>query len=336
MRLVAGVEAAGAELGAHQATSSAAGAASAMRRSRPSQSETAILPSEARLRRQALLQHHVEIGGRHPLRHGLGREAQSAVGVLVAQELELVRREIDDQQPPGRAQHAGGLVDRARAVVQEVQHLVDDDDVEGIPRQRQVVDVALAHAAMLEPGAVEPGAGDRQHIEREIEAEAALDRGAEQLEHPPGAGAEIEQGADLGARQGAGDGLLDGVIGDMQLADPVPLGGVATEIGLRDRLPLRPHRCQPLAIARERRVGRVEPGNEIAGELGGPAPLAQAEEGPRPFAEPVDQPGLGQEPQMPRDARLRLAQDVGEVRDRQLGLGRAAPGCAIACSPRQP
>ena len=99
------------------------------------------------------------------------------MGVLLAQEFEIVRREIDDQQPAARPQHARRLADGARAVVEEVQHLVDDDDVEGIPRQRQIVDVALAHAAMLQAGAVEPRARERQHVERQIEAEAALDIG---------------------------------------------------------------------------------------------------------------------------------------------------------------
>jgi hypothetical protein len=35
---------------------------------------------------------------------------------------------------------------------------------------------------------------------------------------------------------------------------------------------------------------------------------------------PVDQAGLGEELQMPRDAGLGLAEDVGEVRDGQLAL----------------
>ena len=49
--------------------------------------------------------------------------------------------------------------------------------------------------------------------------------------------------------------------------------------------------------------------------------LGQAEEGPGAFAEALDQAGLGQQLEMARDARLRLAQDVGEVGDGQLGLG---------------
>src|SRR5262249_23183631 len=52
----------------------------------------------------------------------------------------------------------------------------------------------------------------------------------------------------------------------------------------------------------------------------GSLPFAQAEERPRPFAEALDQPGLDQEPQMTRNARLRLAQDGGEIRDGQLRL----------------
>ena len=76
------------------------------------------------------------------------------MGVLVAQEFEVVRREIDDEQTPAGPQHARRLADGAGAVVEEVQDLMDDDDVEGIARHREIVDVAVAHAAMLETGAV--------------------------------------------------------------------------------------------------------------------------------------------------------------------------------------
>ena len=46
---------------------------------------------------------------------------------------------------------------------------------------------------MFQAGAFQPGARQRQHVERQIDAETALDFGAEQLQHPAGAGAEIEQ-----------------------------------------------------------------------------------------------------------------------------------------------
>src|SRR5258708_36501120 len=85
---------------------------------------------------------HDEVGLLHPLGHGLGPEAEAQMGVLLAQEFEVVRREIDHHQPALRPQHARRLADRARAVVEEVEHLMDDDDVKGIARQRKIVDVA--------------------------------------------------------------------------------------------------------------------------------------------------------------------------------------------------
>ena len=95
---------------------------------------------------------------------------------------------------PGIAsrQHARRLAEGARAVIEKVQDLMDDDDVERVARQREVVDVALAHAAMFQSGAVEPLARQRQHVERQIETEPALDIAGKQFEHPPGAGAEIK------------------------------------------------------------------------------------------------------------------------------------------------
>ena len=69
-------------------------------------------------------------------------------------------------------------------------------------------------------------------------------------------------------------------------------------------------------------IGRIEPVEQRARNLRAAAMLGQAEEGPGAFAEALDQPGLGQQPQMARNARLRLAQDVGEVGDGQLGFGQ--------------
>ncbi len=107
----------------------------------------------------------------------------------------------------------------------------------------------------------------------------------------------------------------------MQLADAVPLGGVAAEIILRGGGARGAHRGEPLAVAGDDRIVGIEPRDHGARDVGGAAALAETEERPRAFAEALDQPGLGEQPQMPRQPRLRLAQDLGEVGDRQLGLG---------------
>ena len=121
---------------------------------------------------------------------------EAAVRVLLAQEFQIVRREIDHQQAAARRQHARGLADRAAAVVEEVQHLMDDDDVERARRHREIVDVALPHAAMAQARALDAGAGEQQHVERQVDAEPALEVGAEHFQDAAGAGAEIEQRAE--------------------------------------------------------------------------------------------------------------------------------------------
>ena len=187
----------------------------------------------AGLGQQRPVQRDVQAGRAHPLRHGVGREAEPQMRVLLAQEFKIMRREVDDQQPPLRAQRARGLGDRARTVVEEVQNLMDDDDVEGILRHRQLVDVALAYAAMLQPRAFQPCARQRQHVERHVDAEPALDLGPEQFEHAARSGAEIEEGADRPVGERCLDRALDRRIRDVEPSDAVPFGRVRGKIALR-------------------------------------------------------------------------------------------------------
>ena len=179
------------------------------------------------------------------------------MGVLVAEKFEIVGGKIDDQQPSPGAQHARRLGDRAAAVVEEVQDLVDKHDIERISRQRKVIDVAMADAAMPQPGPVQAVAGKRQHVEGKVEAQAPLDVGTEEFEHAAGAGAEIEEGAHRGARQRRFDSRFNGFVGNMELADAVPLGCVAAKIGLGDGGAMGSHGGEALAVARHGGVGRV-------------------------------------------------------------------------------
>ena len=106
---------------------------------------------------------------------------------------------------------------------------------------------------MPQAGALEPRAGERQHVERQVEAEAALDVGAEQFQHAAGAGAEIEQRAEWPVGERGADRGFDRVVGDMQLADAVPL----RRHGGRNRLaPPRRGQRAPRRAARGRARSR--------------------------------------------------------------------------------
>ena len=116
------------------------------------------------------------------------------------------------------------------------------------------------------------------------------------------------------------DCLLHRFVGDVQLADAIPLRGVLAKI-LLSRFGARlANGGEPLAITRDDAVVRVEPRGERAGEFGAAAAFGEPKERPGAFAETLDQPSLHHQLEMARDARLRLPEDVGEIGDRQFGL----------------
>ncbi len=197
---------------------------------------------------------------------------------------------------------------------------MDDDGVERLTQKRQVIDIAMAYAAMFEAGAVEPRARQRQHVARQIKPDAALNLGREQFEHSSGAGAEIQQRADRLVGERGVNLLFDGSVCDVQVADAVPLGGVTAKIILRRRGARAAHRGKPFAVARDDRVARVKVRDQAVGNIRGAAVLAEPKECPRAFAEALDQAGFGEETQMPRKPRLGLPKDFGEVGDGQFGF----------------
>ena len=115
------------------------------------------------------------------------------VGVLALQLDQVVRREIDDQYGAAGLHDAGGFAQRRGGIVGVVQHVMDGDDVEAVGIERQGVHVALADFGIVDAGAGQVGAGQRQHLAALVDADRALDLGRQHLQQPAGAGADIEQ-----------------------------------------------------------------------------------------------------------------------------------------------
>lgn len=111
---------------------------------------------------------------------------------------------------------------------------------------------------------------------------------------------------------------LDGGVGGMEAADAIPLGRMAAEIILGRGNPGRPHAGKPLMIAGNDRIAGVEPFHQPAHQFGLGAMLGAPEKRPRALAEPLHQPRIGQQLEVARNPRLRLTQDLGELRHREL------------------
>ena len=136
------------------------------------------------------------------------------------------------RRPPA-ASAAAGLLDRARRLVEEVQHLVDDDEVEAVAHDREVQHVAEPDARIRDSGALQIGAGDCEHRRREVDAERALAAAGEKLQHPAGAGADVEHGAERPLARALQHRRFDLPLRHVQRADGVPAAGVLGEIALR-------------------------------------------------------------------------------------------------------
>ena len=202
-----------------------------------------------------------------------------------------------------------------------MQHLVDDHEVEGIVLHRQRVDVALAQLDAGEAGALEIGARNGEHCRARVDADGAKRAGRKELQHASGSGAEIEERLDGPLAHRLAHRRLHRLLGHVQRAQPVPLRGKPGEVRLRGPGPRLAHRRKPRPVGMEAAVARIDLADQPLD--GGPdrVPVGEAEERPGALPVPLDEPGLDEELQVPRDARLRLAEDVGEVRDVELALG---------------
>jgi hypothetical protein len=98
----------------------------------------------------------------------------------------------------------------------------------------------------------------------------------------------------------------------------VPACGVYREIFGSPVLPLALDRGQPFEITLDLRIGAADAGDQPEHEIARRVGIRKPEEGPRTLLVAADQPGLQQQFQVARDARLRLAEDFGEIGNGQV------------------
>ena len=91
----------------------------------------------------------VEFESLQPALHLVMGEAEAAVGVFLAQELQLMRRKIDDQQATAWRQHPRRLADRRPRLLREMQDMVQDRGIRLARILRGVEEVRTLDGKML-------------------------------------------------------------------------------------------------------------------------------------------------------------------------------------------
>src|SRR5208282_6301763 len=179
------------------------------------------------------------------------------------------------------------------------------------------VDVALTQRNMAKAGLIDAAAGERKHRRTLVDADGSRRARGQKLEHPPGAGAEIEQIAERFFADHGEERRLHALLRSMQRADRVPIRGALGEISRRLPAPRLARDFEAGAVGVDGRIGRIEAAKEIARERA--ARFGQTEEGPGALALPRGETSFDQKLQVARDARLRLAQNGYKLAHRQFG-----------------
>ena len=226
-----------------------------------------------------------------------------------------VRREVRDQQSATRSEHARAFGEHGGRSLREMQHLVQHHGIGRAVRERERAHIRKPHLGMAKPRRVEPPARQPQHRGAEVQPGRPARARAQQFDHAPGAGADIEQPPDRPRPQRRHNRAFHLGFGHMQRAQAIPFGRVRLEPGIGSGGTFGAHVGQ----ARRIRLGsahapRIQPG-EYRGDM--PA-LAQRQEHPRAFLVAAHDPRMAEDLHMPRHARLALAEHIGEFADAQL------------------
>ena len=202
-----------------------------------------------------------------------------------------------------------------------MEHLVEDHGV-GRARRR-----AAAHTCR--PGAArprrDPAWASLTRASRSISGERStpsdrLARRAEQLDHPSGAGADVDQPAERRGRRAPGRSppRPRSRRRAASAARPIPRHGRRNSARRRRRGRRAPRRagrrrrpCRRLAVELAPAVEQLEQGLE-------PGAPAEADEHPAAFLAPLGEAGVDQDLDVAGDARLALPEHLRELADRQL------------------
>ena len=191
-----------------------------------------------------------------------------------------------------------------------MQHHLQHDGIEGRVGERQTVHIGLPHGAVGELLARQAGARQGQHGLRRIHAQRLANAGGQHFQHAAGAGADIEQVPGLGDR--GKQRLFHRVRRQFQRPHLVPIGTGAAKTLRSFACAFGEHAGGLAAIGFERGIVGWQAGDQLAGEI---AVGAGREREPdiRSFPHPIQQVAFDQEFQVAGQARLRLAEDFGEL-----------------------
>lgn len=247
------------------------------------------------------------------------------MGVVASELLDIVWWEVDDQQTTVAVEQAGHLGYRAVGVIEEVEDLMGDDEIELAGSERGAEDVSLSELDVVDPGAVEVGAGDTEHRVVRIESDHPCRRRCQELHHSSGAGADVENPTESVAALGEhlDDHREDQFVGGGMGPLAIPVVGMGCEVVVSQVGAAFAYLVETSAIVSESRISRISGVENRPAGGGQTTPIgSETEEDEAALAVAADESGVVQLTEMAGDPRLGLPEDLAQVAHRTLAVAQ--------------
>ncbi len=268
--------------------------------------------------------HVIDPGTATPVRDIDAGKSEPAVSELLAHVPMVVFGEVDDEQPTPWAKGPSSFGDGRPWIVEEVEHMMQDDHVDGGRLEVESVGIALTDGAVGE--VVQPAAGHVEHLGAQVDADSEADPRREQFEDPSGTRPDIEQGVNVEVLDGAEERVLEVLVGDVEIAERIPVIGDALEVGGSGFGPSGPHHRETVEVTLYCGVIEIDERQHGIEEVPPDAHMSGAIEDAGALGLTVEQAGFGQQTKVSTDARLALAQNPTQLTDRELTLGQDDEG----------
>ena len=247
-------------------------------------------------------------------------EAEPGMGVPFTQLLALVSGEIDHCDAPPGLGNPRCLAQRRRRILREMEHLMEQHCVHAGAFQWQAGEIAMHHLDALAAEVLEPRPRHAEHGRALVECDDANCIVREQLGHPAGASADVQQMPERGGGERSCERCFHQFVGAVQAAQFVPIPGVSGEILLSLALSRGADRRQPATVGYAQRaeigIGLLRRCQQAADRTFDARPVSrpsQPQENPAPLAPPFAQARIAQDRDVAGHARLALAQNLRDL-----------------------
>jgi hypothetical protein len=254
----------------------------------------------------------IQAGGFAPLGDFRIGKSEPAMSVFGTKLLDLMRREVDNQQPTSWRKGSGRLGNCTGRINQKMQDVVKHDDVSTAIDDLNRIGITPARLTMSEAISIEHAPGDGKHLRTEIETETPANPLGKHFENAAGAGTNVYQGVDVKVSDCVKQRRLNGIVSDVEPSHLFPVCSDGFEVLVGECRPFALYSCVALAITFQLDIVWVDLLQRCLHKISTGASGVQSVEDAGSFGVAGENASVDEESEVSADAGLRLQQHLAK------------------------